>query len=76
MLNQEVIDDPFFHGYEYLGTVLIVNVPLWGKNSTVKTFQSYLNNTNIQVHQDSGYYRVRAAPTREYPFPEYGAWQK
>lgn len=75
MLSQEVINDPFGNGYEYLGTVLIVDMPRFGKDSVVKTYQNLFNGTNVQVHS-SGHYRLRAAPNREKPFPEYGAWLK
>lgn len=76
MLSKEVVNDPFGHGYEYLGTVLIVDVPRFGKNSVVKTYQSLFNGTCVQVHEVSGHYRTRNTPNKEYPFPEYGQWLK
>jgi len=75
MLDQEVVNDPFGHGYEYLGVVLIVDVPKFGKKSVVKTFQSLFNGQIIQLHE-AGFYRTRNSPNRENPFPALGEWIK
>lgn len=77
----EVLKDTFFSTtnvrYEYVAQIRLVQPDLFKESvSTVETYRALHNNRMMQVHDKTGLFRVRLAPTEQERFPQYGRWQE
>jgi hypothetical protein len=79
MKLSEILNGLFFSPssrYEYVAQVRLMKPELFKeKISDIKTYRSLTSNRMVQVHDASGNFRVRPAPTEDKKNPEYGEWQ-
>lgn len=61
----------------HINNIFLSQPEIFGEDSAkIKVFRNILTEEMVQLHEKTGLFRTRPAPTEAEKFPEYGEWQQ